>query len=160
MRASSHGRSAAFLVRMCAIGGLCVSSLLLSGHDARGGPPSRSNTQEQGDGQAGRMIFNGKGLCYYCHGVDGARDKVPHLEGETAAVIARLNPPPADLRNANSLKLKTDKARAKVIREGHEGTGMFPDTALTDQEIADTLAYLALLRRDGPRPDGASTEGR
>ena len=73
------------------------------------------------------------------HGVDGVRDKVPHLEDETAAVIARLNPPPADLRNANSLNLKTDKARAKVIREGHEGTGMFPDTALTDQEIADGI---------------------
>jgi hypothetical protein len=34
----------------------------------------------------------------------------------------------------------------KIIREGHPGTGMFPDTRMTDQELADTLAYLAQLR--------------
>ena len=35
---------------------------------------------------------------------------------------------------------------ARAIREGHPGTGMFPDTAMTNQELTDTLAYLALLR--------------
>jgi mono/diheme cytochrome c family protein len=102
-----------------------------------------------GSAEAGRSIFNGKGVCYYCHGVDGDREKLPTLEADTAALIARLTPPPADLRNPKSLRLKTDQARAKVIREGHEGTGMFPDTRMTDQELADTLAYLALLRQPG-----------
>lgn len=36
-----------------------------------------------------------------------------------------------------------------AIREGHPGMGMFPDTTMTDQELIDTLAYLALLWREG-----------
>ncbi|ALA60328.1 c-type cytochrome [Nitrospira moscoviensis] len=104
-----------------------------------------------GNAEAGRSVFNGKGVCHYCHGVDGYRDKRPKLEVDTAALIARLNPPPSDLRNPKSLRLKTDKARAKLIREGHEGTAMFPDTTMTDRELADTLAYLAVLRREGSR---------
>ncbi len=41
------------------------------------------------------------------------------------------------------------KPRFNAIREGHPGTGMFPDTTMTTQELTDTLAYLALLRREG-----------
>lgn len=153
MRASIHGRSRVLVIGICAIASFCVSSLLMTGHDAFSGPPSGSKDRLQGNGEAGRKIFNGKGACYFCHGVDGHRGKIPDLQAETAALIARLSPQPADLRNANSLTLKTDQARAKVIREGHEGTGMFPDTTLTDQEIADTVVYLALLRREGGRQD-------
>ncbi len=94
-------------------------------------------------------MFNGNGVCYYCHGVDGHIDKRPELAVDTAALIARLNPPPADLRNSKTLHLKHDKQRAQAIREGHPGTGMFPDTTMTNQELADTLAYLALLRKEG-----------
>jgi hypothetical protein len=75
--------------------------------------------------------------------------KRPELAADTAALIARLNPPPADLRNPNALHLKNDKQRAQAVREGHPGTGMFPDTTITDQELADTLAYLAFLRKEG-----------
>jgi len=53
----------------------------------------------------------------------------------------------AGLRNPKALYLKTDKQRARVIREGHPGTGMFPDTRMTDQELTDTLVYLAVLRQ-------------
>ncbi len=105
--------------------------------------------KSQGRAEAGRSVFNGKGVCYYCHGMDGYRDKLPQLAADTAALIAQLNPQPADLRNPKSLHLKTDKQRARIIREGHPGTGMFPDTTMTDQELADTLAYLAQLRREG-----------
>jgi mono/diheme cytochrome c family protein len=101
----------------------------------------------QGDTEAGRAVFNGKGVCYYCHGVDGHMEKRPELNADTAALIARLNPPPADLRNPKTLHLKSDKQRTHAIREGHPGTGMFPDTTMTNQELADTLAYLARLRR-------------
>ncbi len=113
------------------------------------GPSPRVTASRRGDTEAGRQVFNGKGVCYYCHGVDGHRNKPPQLEAETAALIARLDPPPADLRNPKSLRLVSDKARFRAIREGHPGTGMFPDTALTDQEVTDVLAYLALLRREG-----------
>ena len=103
----------------------------------------------QGDAERGRAVFNGKGVCYYCHGVDGQIEKRPQLAADTAALIARLSPPPSDLRNLKALHLKSDKQRAKAVREGHPGTGMFPDTTMTNQELADTLAYLALLRKEG-----------
>jgi hypothetical protein len=53
------------------------------------------------------------------------------------------------LKNPKELYLKTDKQRTRAIRQRHPGTGMFPDTRMTDQELTDTLAYLALLRSEG-----------
>ena len=81
--------------------------------------------------------------------MDGNIEQRPQLAADTAALIAQLNPPPVDLRSPKSLRLTSDNARAKAIRKGHPGTGMFPDTTMTDQELADTLAYLTLLRREG-----------
>lgn len=114
-----------------------------------GSQASNKSVKTQGDVERGRTVFNGKGVCHYCHGVNGYRDQPPQLEADTAALIARLNPPPANLRNPKALHLKTDKQRARAIREGHPGTGMFPDTRMTDQDLTDTVAYLALLRREG-----------
>ena len=110
-------------------------------------PPLSTSTKAAVDAERGRAVFNGKGVCYYCHGSDGNKAQRPQLAADTAALIAQLNPPPVDLRNPKVLHLKTDKQRARAIREGHPGTGMFPDTRMTDQELTDTLAYLALLRR-------------
>ncbi len=134
------------LLLACWVGAwfLCVPE-----HRALAGSSSSSKTKQQGNAEVGRSVFNGKGVCYYCHGMDGYRDKLPELEADTAALIAQLNPQPADLRNPKSLRLTTDKARAKTIREGHTGTGMFPDSTMTNQELTDTLAYLALLRSEG-----------
>jgi mono/diheme cytochrome c family protein len=114
-----------------------------------GSPPAPKSTKAAGDAERGRAAFNGKGVCYYCHGIDGNKDQRPQLLADTAALIAQLNPQPVDLRNPKVLYLKSDKQRARAIREGHTGTGMFPDTTMTDQELRDTLAYLALLRSEG-----------
>ena len=114
-----------------------------------GSQSASSGGKAQGDAERGRAIFNGKGVCSSCHGVDGYRDQPPQLEADTAALIAQLNPPPPDLRNRKTLRLTTDKARFNAIREGHPGTGMFPDTTLTAQELTDTLAYLEVLRKEG-----------
>ena len=114
-----------------------------------GSPPSPKSTKTAGDAERGRAVFNGKGVCHYCHGIDGNKDQRPQLAADTAALIAQLNPPPVDLRNQKALSLKTDKQRAHAIREGHPGTGMFADTTMTNQELTDTLAYLALLRSEG-----------
>ena len=131
--------------------GLLASQLThLSEMNAWAGPQSSNkSTKAQGDAERGRAVFNGKGVCYYCHGIDGYKDQRPQLAADTAALIAQLNPPPANLRNPKVLHLKSDKQRAHAIREGHPGTGMFPDTRMTTQELTDTLAYLALLRREG-----------
>lgn len=118
--------------------------------DVWAGPRSpKKSATDLGDAERGREVFNGKGVCSYCHGVDGYRDRQPQLTVDTAALIGQLNPQPADLRNPKSLQLTSDKARFNVIREGHPGTGMFPDTTMTTQELTDTLAYLALLRKEG-----------
>ena len=114
-----------------------------------GSLPSSKSAKAAGDAERGRAVFNGKGVCYYCHGMDGNLEQRPQLAADTAALIAQLNPPPVHLRNPKTLYLKTDKQRADAIRKGHTGTGMFPDTTMTDQELADTLAYLAFLRREG-----------
>jgi len=123
---------------------LCDESLVQAGRQQ-----VNQSATAQGDAERGRAVFNGKGVCHYCHGMDGYRDKLPQLEADTVALIARLNPPPADLRNSKTLHLKNDKQRAKAVREGHPGTGMFPDTTMTNQELADMLAYLTLLRAEG-----------
>jgi len=114
--------------------------------------PSQQTGQPRGNILRGREIFNGKGVCCYCHGIDGYIGRRPRLEADTAALIAKLNPPPPDLRNPETLRLKTNKERSRAIREGHPGTGMFPDPTMTDQDLADTLLYLALIRKD-PHPE-------
>jgi mono/diheme cytochrome c family protein len=132
------------------IGWLAVLLLFLSAMNTwAGSQSSNKSAKTQGDAERGRAVFNGKGVCYYCHGLDGYLDRQPQLEADTAALIAQLNPKPADLRNPKSLRLATDKARAKAIREGHPGTGMFPDTRMTDRELAVTITYLSTLRREG-----------
>lgn len=149
-RAEAAALLAYGLVSTAACAGLWLDAGSVSAASSKSDQPAR-----QGHAPAGRSVFNGKGACYYCHGVDGYRDQVPQLEADTAALIAQLNPKPADLRNPKTLRLMTDKARAKAIREGHPGTGMFPDTTMTDQELADTLAYLSTLRRESS-PKGPS----
>ena len=114
-----------------------------------GSPASPKSPKAVGDVERGRAVFNGKGVCYYCHGIDGNKDQRPQLAADTAALIAQLNPPAVDLRNAKVLHLKTDRQRARAILDGHPGTGMFPDTTMTNQDLIDTLAYLALLRSEG-----------
>jgi mono/diheme cytochrome c family protein len=121
---------------------LCGGNLVQAGRQA----PNSSATA-QADAERGRAVFNGKGVCYYCHGIDGRKDQRPELAADTAALIEQLNPPPSDLRNRKGLRLASDKARFNAIREGHPGTGMFPDTTMTTQDLTDTLAYLAVLRK-------------
>ncbi|MFM8550757.1 MAG: hypothetical protein ACKOCD_00315, partial [Nitrospiraceae bacterium] len=51
-----------------------------------------------GDAARGRSLFNGKGICFYCHGLDAHPDRLPKLALETAAYIAHLDPKPPHLR--------------------------------------------------------------
>lgn len=135
------------LVGFLLVGWLSIQFIHMSEINAWAGPQSSNkSTKAAEDAERGRAVFNGKGVCYYCHGIDGNKDQRPQLAADTAALIAQLNPQPVDLKNPKVLHLKTDKQRAHAIREGHSGTGMFPDTTMTNQELTDTLAYLAVLR--------------
>jgi mono/diheme cytochrome c family protein len=131
---------------VCVAGGLLLMEQQVASLETKTVDKAPRNV---GHAEAGRNVFNGKGVCHYCHGIDGYVDKPPQLAPDTAALIAQLNPPPPDLRNPKTLHLTSDKARAKAIREGHTGTGMFPTTTLTEQELVDTLTYLSALRHEG-----------
>ena len=109
----------------------------------------RATSIETGDPARGQEVFHGKGICFFCHGQLGRLDRRPPLHPETEEIIRRLDPPPADLWDPANLRLKTDDERFRIIRYGHLGTGMLPDTTLTDAEIRDLLAYLATLRDRG-----------
>ena len=141
-----------FLTGLLFVGSQEVELTSLSDHAWAESIPSQATGQLKGNILRGREVFNGKGVCYYCHGIDGYIGRRPRLEADTAALIAKQNPPPSDLRNPEALRLKTNKERSRAIREGHPGTGMFPDSTMTDQDLADTLLYLALIRKD-PHPE-------
>lgn len=131
---------------------IALASLLLSLPDGSWAEPADKKSALRGDAEKGRDLFNGKGVCHYCHGVDGFLNRRPSLAPDTKDVIDRLSPPPANLRSPDDLHLKEDKARFNAIREGHPGSGMFPDKTLSDQDIKDLLAYLSILRRHAPVP--------
>ena len=131
---------------------MALALLLLSAPNISWAEPPDKNATMKGDAAQGKALFNGKVICHYCHGLDGVIDRKPSLTPDTAAVIARLAAAPPDLRNRATLKLKDNKARFRVIREGHPGSGMLPDTTLNDQDITDVLAYLATLRQSAASP--------
>lgn len=105
-----------------------------------------------GDAGRGRALFNGIGGCFNCHGYDGVLGRRPDYSPQLAEEVARLNPPPADLRDQAHLKAQTDQDRFRSIKFGHPGTAMFPKKFLMDQELADLLAYLATLPAEGRGP--------
>jgi len=139
------------LTRCCCCGFL-LAALLFAAPDLVLAEPGSTATALKGDATRGQTLFNGKGICHYCHGVDGAIDKKPSLKPETVAAIAKQAASAPDLRNRAAQTLKDNKARFRAIREGHPGSGMFPDSTLNDQEITDILAYLAALRQSASSP--------
>ena len=163
-----EGRQRSRILYVAASVAWLMSCFLIAGETGASQQAGKAQpaSERHGNVAAGGNGFNGKGICHYCHGIDGYRDKPPQLASDTAALIAQLNPAPADLRNPKTLRLKSEEARANIIREGHTGTGMFPTTTLTEQELADTLSYLAALRKEGhegserePLSTGNSTRG-
>lgn len=138
---------------------LCLAVSLITGSLLRAESASQTTPGNMPqEAEQGRAIFNGKGLCSTCHGVDGYRGHLPiQLSQNVRDNIARLNPAPADLRQATTLTLTTDKQRFDVIRHGHLRTAMYPlsKEALSDEEILALLPYLASIRGTAPPPASA-----
>lgn len=137
--------------RLLFVGIVLIALMHSTEYVSRAEPGERSQALKGNAGQ-GQALFNGKGICHYCHGVDGVIDKKPTLKPDTATAIAKLSGTAPDLRNRAMLRLKDNKARFRAIREGHPGSGMLPDTTLSDQDITDVLAYLASLRQSQSTP--------
>lgn len=96
-----------------------------------------------GNAEKGQGIFNGKGVCFGCHGRMGHIDEIPDN-----SLVGQMNPKPSDFRNPNALKLKSDKQRFRAVKYGLPSTAMVPMTHISDEEIIDVLAYLRTLRED------------
>ncbi len=129
--------------------GAAVVLTVVSGHLWSAEPLRTSESSVgTGDAERGRALYHGKGVCATCHGLDGDPARRPRLNEAIARIIAGMTPPPSDLRAPDQLRLMSDQQRFKAIRKGHPGTAMLPDPTLTDQEIADLLAYLARLRSE------------
>lgn len=136
--------------KMLLIGSLCLA-ISLSADSLLWAGASSPTTPRHGrqEAEEGRAIFNGKGLCSTCHGVDGYKGQLPaNLSQNIRDNIARLDPAPADLRQAATLSLTTDKQRFEIIRHGHLRTAMYPVSkdSLSDEEILALLPYLAAIR--------------
>lgn len=112
------------------------------------GESQTGETTRPGDPARGRTLFNGRAICSTCHGIDGDPSQKPLMTPNAARAIAGLRPPPANLRETGTLKLRTDQERFDAIRKGHLLTRMepMPESVLSDREIEDLLAYLAILR--------------
>ena len=142
---------------LCLAISLIAASLLWAGASS---PTTPRNGPQ--DAEQGRAIFNGKGLCSTCHGVDGYKGQLPpDLSQHIRDNIARLDPAPADLRQPATLTLTTDKQRFEVIRHGHLRTAMYPlsKETLSDEDILALLSYLASIRRTVPPPASQPPSG-
>ena len=136
--------------RVALTGIVCLAASLMAGSLLwAGSPPQIQPGNGPVDAEQGRAIFNGKGLCSTCHGIDGYRNRLPpQLSKNIRDNIDHLSPAPPDLRQAAALTLTTDKQRFESIRHGHLRTAMYPlsKEALSDEEILALLPYLASIR--------------
>lgn len=89
----------------------------------------------------GKMIFEGKGTCFTCHGMNGDG------KGEAGAA---LDPLPRDFTNGAFHDCKTDGEMLWVISNGSPGTGMIPAVAtgiLTEEEAQKVQAFERTFRK-------------
>lgn len=82
----------------------------------------------------GKAIFEGKGTCFNCHGLQGDGN------GPAGAI---LNPSPRNFTNPKFHKNRTDGEMFWVIKNGSAGTAMVPliGTAITEDEAWHVILY-------------------
>lgn len=91
--------------------GFALLWLMVAAGWSAGVAPAAHGSQAGGAGDAarGRGLFNGKGICFYCHGLDAYPDRLPQLAPDTASFVTHLDPKPPHLREPESLKITGDK---------------------------------------------------
>ncbi len=98
----------------------------------------------EGDAAAiaeGKVIFEGKGTCFTCHGMTGLGD------GEAGKA---LDPSPRNFSNPKFWECKTSGEMLWIIRNGSPGTAMIPAVTtgiLTDDEAKRVNAYERTFKR-------------
>lgn len=97
--------------------------------------------------EKGRLLYNGKGICFTCHGPNG--------DGKGSAG-AKLNPAPRNFRHHGFWRHRAEGELFWVIKHGSPGTGMVGfGQVLSDEEIWALIQYeRTFARRHGPRMRG------
>ena len=91
--------------------------------------PSSANIVEQG-----KIIYNGKGTCFNCHGKDG--------DGN-GPLAAQLNPSPRNFQHQSFWRHRTEGEIFWVIKNGSAGTSMVGfGGELKDEEIWSLIQYV------------------
>ena len=83
----------------------------------------------------GKEIFEGKGTCFTCHGLEGKGDGIAG---------AALDPGPRNFTNSKFWECKSSGEMLWVIRNGSPGTAMIPAVStgiLTEDEAKKVNAY-------------------
>lgn len=81
----------------------------------------------------GKALYEGKGTCVNCHGVQGRGDGPGGIN---------LNPPPRIFRSHGFWRHRTEGEIFWVIKHGSPGTAMIPfGGLLTDEEIWTVMQY-------------------
>ncbi|NGZ96136.1 MAG: hypothetical protein CV089_08420 [Nitrospira sp. WS110] len=102
--------------------------------------------------QRGKILFNGKALCFECHGQNG------DIQTIAKADAGRSDPTPTDLR------MPTDKSIRQlylVIKYGIPATGMAPIQdmdQLSDADMVDIISYVLALQGTRLSPDTISIQ--
>jgi mono/diheme cytochrome c family protein len=84
--------------------------------------------------EQGKVLYNGKGACFNCHGKDG---------GGNGPLAAQLNPSPRNFQHHGFWRHRTEGEIFWVIKNGSVGTGMVGfGGQLTDKEIWSIIQYM------------------
>jgi mono/diheme cytochrome c family protein len=90
--------------------------------------------------ERGKVIYGSN--CVACHGKSG--------DGKGPAAQS-MRPAPPDFTAADWWKEKTDDQIAARIKDGHAGTPMVAFSKLSEEELADLVAYMKQLSKDAAR---------
>ena len=83
--------------------------------------------------EKGKVIFEGKGTCFNCHGMDG---------GGNGPAAAQLNPSPRNFQHHGFWRHRTEGEIFWVIKYGSPGTAMIGfGPVLSDEEIWSVIQY-------------------
>lgn len=88
--------------------------------------------------QKGKVVFDGKGTCFTCHGIEG--------KGDGPAAVG-LDPSPRNFTNAAFQAARSDGELMWTLRHGSPGTAMIPlvGSAITEEEAWYVLLYVRSL---------------
>lgn len=102
---------------------------------------------QAGDAQAGALVFSQNG-CAMCHAVTTTKLVGPGLAG-VLTVAGPTYPAGVDYGGAlpNGQPRTEDNVATWIVKGGRGQIGMMPSRRLSEQELADVLAYLRTLTK-------------